>query len=463
MKTGTGVIHGLARAALLLLLAGTAARGQEPDLPPSATGPTEPARRGGLLGALPAAISGRVRQTIPLSSLFVPTQVNPRYSGPGQPAGGRPRPGSQFDPGAGGPGISQFGDQNFLDGALDVRTGWPFVFLDHFRPRPDRMNQVWIVQTRECPQELGSDPWPKLRVLTFDAEGRTVERTPADLFASTVGRPVLVQVQGSLTTPDSAFGGLIWTHSWLQHHHSLPPDAVMVAFDWPSHRIYGLDIRDINEKGRRAFVAGYHLAVFLAAFPAGSRISVIGQSYGGRVVPSAMHVLGGGELIGRSSEPTARLAALRPDLRVRAVVIGAATDHDWLDPGQRLDRALHGCEMFLNLYNRRDEALLLYPSLIRSGHRRAIGRVGMNNADFRKLGPLAARYEEHDIHEVLGAEHTLLDAVANPKIARWIAPYAWAKDPGTLPPQAPTPPRIARGPAERRELEAARPARKAQK
>ena len=429
---------------VLLCLAATTARGQEPDLPKSTD--WRESQRPGLIRSLPVALLDRLRLAVPLTSLFVPARVNPRIAGPGSPTVlTRPRPGSRFDPGAGGPGISQNGDENFLDGALDPRTGWPFVLLDHFRPRPDRMGQVWIVQTRDCPQVLGSDPWPKLKVKRFDAEGELVERPVAELLAEVAGRPILVQVQGSLTTPDAAIGGLLWTHTWLKHHRSLAPETVVIAFDWPSQRVYGEDIRDINEKGRRAFVAAYHLAVFLSAFPAGSRICLIGQSYGGRVVPSALHVLGGGTLHGRKHEPTARLATTRPDLRVRAVVIGAASDHNWLDPGQRLDRALVGCEAFLNLYNRKDEALLLYPSLVRSGHRRALGRVGLSNADFAKLGPLAARYEEHDVHDVLGPEHTLLDAVANPTIARRIAPYAWTADPGPLPPQADTPPGIARG------------------
>ncbi len=150
-------------------------------------------------------------------------------------------------------------------------------------------------------------------------------------------------------------------------------------------------------------------------------------------------------LTGRSHEPTAKLSSTRPDLHIRAVVIGAASDHTWLNPGERLDRTLHGCEGFLNLYNRKDEALLLYSSLVRSDHHRAIGRIGLTNADFRKLGPLAARYQEHDIHEILGSEHTLLDAVANPKVARWIAPYTGAGDPGPLPPQADHPPEVVRG------------------
>jgi hypothetical protein len=37
------------------------------------------------------------------------------------------------------------------------------------------------------------------------------------------------------------------------------------------------------------------------------------------------------------------------------------------------------------------------------------------------------------VHELLGEEHTLLDAVSNPQIVRWIAPYLWAPDPGPSP------------------------------
>jgi hypothetical protein len=135
---------------------------------------------------------------------------------------------------------------------------------------------------------------------------------------------------------------------------------------------------------------------------------------------------------------------MRPDLHLRAVVIAGASDHTWLDPGARLDRTLYGCEALLNLYNRRDEALRNYPLLLRSGHHRALGRVGLTSRDFSRLGPLAARYAERDVDALLGREHTLLDAVANPQIARWIAPYLWAPDPGPsrIPAEAPSRERI---------------------
>ncbi len=351
------------------------------------------------------------------------------------PRGGRPRPGSIFDPGAAGPGISQSKGENFLDGALDSRTGWPFVFLDHFHPRPERVERFWIVQTRDCPQEMGTDPWPKLKVLHFDKDGDLVPRDPRELFAQIAGSVTLIQVQGSLTTPDAALGGLLWSRSWLERNKALRDGAVVIAFDWPSQRIYRNDVKDINEKGRRAYVAAYHLSRFVQAFPGGSRVCLLGQSYGGRVVPSALHLLGGGALNSQDHDPAVRLPSSRPDLQVRAVVIAGASDHDWLDPDQRLGRALYGCEALLNLYDRKDEALRFYPFLVRSGHHRALGRVGLSNKDLQKLGPLAARYAEHDVHDILGTEHTLLDAVANPQICRRIAPYLWNPNPDPAPVQ----------------------------
>ena len=284
---------------LTLLVASTApGQAPQPSTPSSSIPVAEPPPVGGERpgGAPPGSmIFGGMERVLPIPFRASDT---PRHGvSPGAPPrGARPRPGGVFDPGAAGPGISQSGDQNFLDGALDARTGWPFVFLYHFRPRPEHVETFWYVTTRDCPQEMGSDPWSNLKVMHFDDRGDMVEHDPRDLFAQAAGRPVLIQVQGSLTTPDMAVGGLMWTHAWLRHHRCLPPDGVVVAFDWPSQRIYRNDFLDINEKGRRAYVAAYHLARFVLAFPEASRVCVLGQSYGGRVVPGGVHLLGGGAL-----------------------------------------------------------------------------------------------------------------------------------------------------------------------
>jgi hypothetical protein len=406
-------------------------------LTPPGTTPLPDGAEDRSLPANPPGPVGRLGGILPLPTPAVGVAETP----PGMaPAGRRPQPGSLFDPGASGPGISQ-GAENFLDGALDPRTGWPFVLLDHFAPRPDRVQRFWVVNTRECPQVMGTDPWPCLKVRRFDARGELVEVDPSVLMTQTVGHPVLIQVQGSLTTPDVALGGLLWTHSWLQWNRALLPDTVVIAFDWPSQRVYRNDIRDVNEKGRRAYIAAYHLARFVQGFPPDNRICLLGQSYGGRVVTSALHLLGGGSLNSQSHDPWIRLPGLRAENHVRAIILVAASDHTWLDPANRLDRSLHGCEGLLNLYNRKDEALALYPLLFRSNHHRALGRVGLTHRDLARLGPLAARYNERDVNRFLGDEHTLLDAVANPEIGRMMAPYLWAPDPGPSPPVAAGPSR----------------------
>ena len=435
-------------AAVLLAsaLSASARQAPPPEQPPaSLPTPTPPAMNAPATTAQPSA-------AIPPPNTAAPPSVlpgnhssgpdgadGPPIAPPGRPpGGGRPRPGSPFDPGAAGPGINQSGEEPFLGGALDPRSGWPFVLLDHFQPRPERLERFWVVETRACPQEMGTDPWPCLKVKHFNASGELVERDPNELLAQVAGRTTLVQVQGSLTTPDIALGGLLWTKAWLTYNGAFTPDMVIVAFDWPSQRVYRNDMRDINEKGRRAYVAAYHLARFLQAFPPASRICLLGQSYGGRVVPSALHLLGGGALNSQDRDAPVSLPCLRPDLQLRAVVIAGASDHDWLDPGDRLDHALVAAEAFLNLYNRRDEALRLYPFLIRSDHHRALGKIGLTNRDFDALGPLAARYAELDVHDLLKQEHSLLDAVANPEIAQRIAPYLWNFNPLPPPPQSPT-------------------------
>ena len=62
----------------------------------------------------------------------------------------------------------------------------------------------------------------------------------------------------------------------------------------------------------------------------------------------------------RSRKCAAHLAG-SPDLRVRGVLIAGASDHHWLDPGQRFDMALCRTESLLVLRNDHDIVLTFYP------------------------------------------------------------------------------------------------------
>ncbi len=306
----------------------------------------------------------------------------------------------------------------------------PSVFLRGGIVAPDGEipRDFWVVRTHECPQVMGSDPWPCLRLLRLDDRGELAQGDVGQLLVQ-AARPVLVIVNGDLMAGDLAVSQGLWAHAWLNRLGVLPPDVVTIVFDWPGQKVYDNPLRDVNEKCRRAFIAGNHLARILQSFPPNARVCLLGQSYGGRIVPSALHLLGGGHLSSEPRDPGTQLVSLRPDLHVRAIVIEAADDHFWLDPDKKLGRSLTACEGFLNLYNSRDKVLLLYPFLFTGDRRRALGRVGLLRKDFKRLGPVASRYAERDIQEFIGREHTLLGALGNPRIAEWIAPYIWAVDP----------------------------------
>jgi hypothetical protein len=347
-----------------------------------------------------------------------------------------PRPGPPIPVGATGPGLNYTDPYPLLNGALVPQTGWPCVLLDHFAPRPERVANLWVVQEWECPQELGTETWPALKVLHFDAQGHLVPCDPRLLLAQVVGRPVLILAQGNLTTPDVALGGLLWTHSWLTRHHALPPDAVLISFDWASARTSSRRVVDINEKGRRGIVGGYHLANFLQTFPPGTRVCLLGHSFGGRVILSALHLLAGGALRDRAGGTPVRLCQSCPDLHLRGVIVEAAIDHDWLDPGERLGSSLAACEALLNLYNSRSTPVRLYPLLWNSDHHRSLAHVALLPRDRQRIGPLLLeRYAERDVADLINSEHTLLRLLAHPEAARCIAPYTWA-----TPPAVPTSP-----------------------
>jgi hypothetical protein len=202
----------------------------------------------------------------------------------------------------------------------------------------------------------------------------------------------------------------------------IPPDALVVEFDWPSQLTYPNLIRDANEKARRAYVAGYHLARFLQRFPEASRISLVGHSHGALAALSALHLLGGG-VLDDGREATA-LASCGPRLRLRAVVIAPACDRHWLAPRERLGQSLAASEGVLCLYNPLDPALITHPfgPVLRTPACAGQGRHE------RRWAPRAAHHPvpEMNIAPLLGPRHTFRGTTARPVIARSMAPYLWA-------------------------------------
>jgi Alpha/beta hydrolase of unknown function (DUF900) len=246
-----------------------------------------------------------------------------------------------------------------------------------------------IVHTRACEQKLGLDPWFTMTLGRLNESGGPLhDSDPETLLKRMEGRPSVFFIHGNGYTYRAAVKEAVRIRAVLEANGGLPSDTVFIIFDWPSERVLpDLDL-DLNEKSRRSRVASYHLARFLQTVPAGSKICLLGQSDGGRIVLTTLHLLSGASLPAFWSEPQVQLSSSRQDLRLRGVVLDAAAGHHWLNPGERLDQALPTCESLLNLRNCGDYVLAAYALGVDTGIRPALGRVGLRAHDLKNLGPL---------------------------------------------------------------------------
>jgi hypothetical protein len=316
--------------------------------------------------------------------------------------------------------------------ALTVAVGWigsTRPSLAQGPPLSGSAVETWEIDTRACPQEMGTSPWACMAVRRIDGAGGSVRVDPSALLASMAGRPVVMLIHGNgYDDKDSDEEGFT-IRDRLAGLGGLPEGTLFVIFDWPSERTLRNLARDLSEKARRSRVAAYHLARFLEASPEGSSICLMGQSYGGRIALTVMHLLSGAELKPFLREPGAQLNSSRPDLRLRCVALEAAAGHHWLDPGERLEGALTDCEAFLNLRNERDLALSVYVYGSFTGPKRALGLLGLTERNRRRLGPLAERVEDIEHHALSGRRHTLFPrALTYPCVARRIAAYTSFSD-----------------------------------
>ena len=93
------------------------------------------------------------------------------------------------------------------------------------------------------------------------------------------------------------------------------------------------------------------------------------------------------------------------DMRpIRTVFAAAAIRHDWLNPGERYGRALCSTDCLINLENRYDPALFIYPlSNLFAG--RSLGSIGFTDGDRRDLGNWSRKVQDYDVSEFIGVGH----------------------------------------------------------
>jgi hypothetical protein len=251
---------------------------------------------------------------------------------------------------------------------------------------PQSMRQGVTVENYAARDETGRRRWQR-----WDLDS---------LLASDPSVPTIIFVHGNqITTSDAREEGLV-LYRRMMRYGAGGPRIRLVVFSWPSARVGGL-LRDVRVKAARTGPAACQLAWLVDQMPAETPISLVGFSFGARIITGGLHILGGGNLghIGLSE----RVNPNRPPMNV--VLLPAGVHAHWLGEGQYHGLAMTQVNQMFLVNNRRDPAMRFYHLAFR-GRPQALGLRGptcLSSAERSKITMRdVSRYvSRHDLYQYL--------------------------------------------------------------
>jgi len=218
----------------------------------------------------------------------------------------------------------------------------------------DRADDVWLISTRHLGCPSGDDTAEiDLHVKHYGGEETGWIETSLDEFLASgnPAQPTMIYVHGNRSD---------WCEAIVRGWHFR--DSVLgcsqiepirfVIWTWPSDQIKG-PVRDVRAKAARTNGEAYYLAGFISQLDPATPVSIAGHSFGARVTTGALHLLGGGELAGRT-------LPVGQSPRVRVALLAAALHNYWLQPDACHGSALSQMDRLLIQYNSCDPYLKLY-------------------------------------------------------------------------------------------------------
>lgn len=172
-----------------------------------------------------------------------------------------------------------------------------------------------------------------------------------------------------------------------------------IIWSWPSDQGDLGAIRDVRAAASRTDRIAWYFAEWLDENASGRTISLIGTSFGARIVGGALHLLGGGRL--GIFELPQRSSAWRP---AQVVFVSPAIDGDWLLPHHRFGQAMSQVERMLLLNNSADRVLKRYHWLY--GPRstvEALGHAGLRRSALAE--DQRQKIVQVDAAAVIGSKH----------------------------------------------------------
>jgi hypothetical protein len=260
-------------------------------------------------------------------------------------------------------------------------------------------DELWFVSSRCARCE--ADGGVHLHYWQY-AAGRWEKRTLADLQAADPTIRTCINVHGNRCDVAKANAAGWSFYSTLTGGCVNRPPIRFIIFTWPSDRICGSGRKDVQTKAVRAECHAYYLAWFVRQLSPATPLSMVGYSFGTRVIGGTLHLLGGGSLRGRS----VGRADPRPGIRV--VLLAAAMDNTHFLPGQAFQCGSCQIDQLLVTRNTADPAMKWYPlmyrlMLFRRRGQQSLGYTGL--AGLNCLPCLYGRVEHRDVTCAVGKVH----------------------------------------------------------
>ncbi|NLS94486.1 MAG: hypothetical protein GXX96_20200 [Planctomycetaceae bacterium] len=279
-------------------------------------------------------------------------------------------------------------------------------------------DEAWIVSTRcvpfSCPTGIGPERF-SYQVSRGVCAGWEQADSEAFFAGAAADRPVIVFVHGNRAGFCDAVNDGWPVYQRLRCESGGRPFQ-FVIWSWPADQIRGGPRNDALVKAGRSDVQSFYLAAWLDHLPLQTPVTLIGYSFGARIIGGALHLAQGGTLLGRTSPGQDR----RP---VRVMLVAAALDCEWLSPGSRNGQALGAVEQMFITRNCCDPVLRLYPRMRRCDSSNALGFA--SPASSTRLAQSGPVLETVGVESQVGRDHSWHSYFRSYAVRSRLAQYAF--------------------------------------
>lgn len=278
--------------------------------------------------------------------------------------------------------------------------------------RPRAGDDIWLISTRQLGCGVCVQGDPGMRFWHYENN----RWAPADLKAFLVindpHTPIDFYIHGNFNTVEDANDHGLTVYDQLVKGAAENMPIRFVIWSWPTDPGRH-PVELIRSHAVRSDTDAWYLGWLLSQIDRRVPIGLAGYSFGSRVATGAIHLMGGGVLLGSSL----KLDPKAPPPLIRAVLLAAAEDDGWLSPGAPNGRAIPTVDRMLLLNNSCDNALKHYPLLDRCTRASALGYVGLPTAD--------PKISQCDACSAVGEEHDWANYFCNECLVARMRPYLY--------------------------------------